>query len=159
MQKEVFKTLIKEGQDEIRDIELFSRNFDFEEKGRYVLVGIRQAGKSYLLYQRAKAFLANNHDTWEIVYINFDGERLLGMTAEDFDLILQAYSVMYNFKPILFFDEIQNIEGWEHFARRLATPSVTASPPTASGTAPSPPTTTPSSSSVSKSATSAATKR
>ena len=120
MQKEVFKTLIKEGQDEIRDIELFNRNFEFEEKGRYVLVGIRQAGKSYLLYQRAKAFLADNHDIREIVYINFDDERLLGMTAEDFDLILQAYSVMHNFKPILFFDEIQNIEGWEHFARRLA---------------------------------------
>ena len=120
MQKDVFKTLIKEGQDEIRDIELFSRNFDFEEQGRYVLVGIRQAGKSYLLYQRAKAFLGNNHDIREIVYINFDDERLLGMTAEDFDMILQAYSVMYNFKPILFFDEIQNIEGWEHFARRLA---------------------------------------
>ena len=120
MQKDVFKTLIKEGQDEIRDIELFSRNFDFEEKGRYVLVGIRQAGKSYLLYQRAKMFLENNHDVREIVYINFDDERLLGMTSEDFDMILQAYSVMYNFKPILFFDEIQNIEGWEHFVRRLA---------------------------------------
>lgn len=101
MQKEVFKTIIKEGQDEIRDIELFTRNFDFEERGRYVLVGIRQAGKSYLLYQRAKMFLENNHDIREIVYINFDDERLLGMTSEDFDLILQAYSVMYNFKPIL----------------------------------------------------------
>ncbi len=39
---------------------------------------------------------------------------------EDFDLILQAYNTMYSYKPILFFDEIQNIEGWEHFARRLA---------------------------------------
>ena len=95
MQKEVFKTLIKEGQDEIRDIEMFCRYFEFEEQGRYVLVGIRQAGKSYLLYQRAKTFLENNHDIREIVYINFDDERLLGMTAEDFDLILQAYSVMY----------------------------------------------------------------
>ena len=54
MQKEVFKTLIQEGQAEIRDIELYQRPFFFEEEGRYVLVGIRQAGKSYLLYQRAK---------------------------------------------------------------------------------------------------------
>lgn len=120
MEKEVFKILIKEGQDEICDIDLFSRDFEFEEQGRYVLVGIRQAGKSYLLYQRAKMFLENRHDIREIVYINFDDERLLGMKAEDLDLILQAYSVMYNFKPIFFFDEIQNIEGWEHFARRLA---------------------------------------
>lgn len=120
MEKEVFKILIKEGQDEICDIDLFSRDFEFEEQGRYVLVGIRQAGKSYLLYQRAKMFLENRHDIREIVYINFDDERLLGMKAEDLDLILQAYSVRYNFKPIFFFDEIQNIEGWEHFARRLA---------------------------------------
>lgn len=120
MQKEVFKTLIKEGQNEIRDIELYQRPFSFEEHGRYVLVGIRQAGKSYLLYQRAKQYLQSGHDIREIVYINFDDERLYGMTVEDFDLILQAYSSMYAYKPILFFDEIQNIKGWEHFARRLA---------------------------------------
>lgn len=120
MQKEVFKTLIKEGQDEIQAIELYRRPFDFEERGRYVLVGIRQAGKSYLLYQRAKQFMAEGHDVKEMVYINFDDERLYGMKVDDFDLILQAYGTMYPYKPILFFDEIQNIEGWEHFARRLA---------------------------------------
>lgn len=120
MNKDVFKTLIKEGQDEIQEVELNRRRFEFEEQGSYVLVGVRQAGKSYLLYQRAKMMLESGHDISEIVYINFDDERLLGMTAEDFDLILQAYSTMYDGKPILFFDEIQNIEGWEHFARRLA---------------------------------------
>ena len=120
MQKEIFKTLIKEGQAEIRDIELYQRPFEFEEEGRYVLVGIRQAGKSYLLYQRAKQFLQTGHDIREIVYINFDDERLYDMKVEDFDLILQAYSTMYDSKPLLFFDEIQNIQGWEHFARRLA---------------------------------------
>lgn len=120
MNKDVIKALIKEGQDEIQEVELNRRRFEFEVQGRYVLVGVRQAGKSYLLYQRAKMMLESGHDISEIVYINFDDERLLGMTAEDFDLILQAYSTMYDGKPILFFDEIQNIEGWEHFARRLA---------------------------------------
>lgn len=47
MQKEVFMTLIKEGQDEIEGLELYQRHFEFEEQGRYVLVGIHQAGKSY----------------------------------------------------------------------------------------------------------------
>lgn len=120
MRKEVFKTLIQEGQTEIQEIELYQRPFLFEGQGRYVLVGIRQAGKSYLLYQRAKQYLQAGHDIKEIVYINFDDERLYGMKVEDLDLILQAYSSMYSYKPILFFDEIQNIEGWEHFARRLA---------------------------------------
>lgn len=120
MNKDVFKTLIKEGQEELLEVELNRRHFEFEEQGRYVLVGVRQAGKSYLLYQRAKMMLEAGHDISEMVYINFDDERLLGMTAEDFDLILQAYGTMYESKPVLFFDEIQNIEGWEHFARRLA---------------------------------------
>lgn len=120
MNKDVFKTLIVEGQEELQEVELYLRPFEFEEEGRYVLVGIRQAGKSYLLYQRARQLMQQGHSVKEMVYINFDDERLLGMTAEDFDLILQAYSSMYPDKPILFFDEIQNICGWEHFARRLA---------------------------------------
>ncbi len=120
MNKEIFKTLIKEGQDDLLAVDLYNRQVDFEANGRYVLVGIRHAGKSYLLYQRAKQLLQSGHDIKEIVYINFDDERLLGMTVDDFDLILQAYESMYSFKPILFFDEIQNISGWEHFARRLA---------------------------------------
>lgn len=120
MNKDVFKTIIVEGQEELQEVELYQRPFAFEEQGRYVLVGIRHAGKSYLLYQRAMQFIEQGHNIKELVYINFDDERLLGMTAEDFDLILQAYNSMYSYKPILFFDEIQNIDGWEHFARRLA---------------------------------------
>lgn len=120
MNKDVFKTLIIEGQEELQEVELYKRPFEFEEQGRYVLVGIRQAGKSYLLYQRAKHLIEQGHSVKELVYINFDDERLLGMSADDFDLILQAYSSMYPDKPILFFDEIQNINGWEYFARRLA---------------------------------------
>ncbi len=120
MNKEVLKTLIKEGQNELNEINMFERPFEYEKEGRYVLVGIRQAGKSYMLYQRAKQFLKQGHDISEIVYVNFDDERLLGMTADDFDLILQAYGSLYPHKPILFFDEIQNIGGWENFARRLA---------------------------------------
>ena len=120
MNKDVFKTLIIEGQEELQEVELYERPFEFEEEGRYVLVGIRQAGKSYLLYQFARQLMQQGYSVKEMVYINFDDERLLDMTADDFDLILQAYNSMYPNKPILFFDEIQNISGWEHFARRLA---------------------------------------
>ena len=42
------------------------------------------------------------------------------MKAEELDLILQAYASTNEGMPLLFFDEIQNIDGWEHFARRLA---------------------------------------
>lgn len=46
------------------------------------------------------------HDVREYVFINFDDERFLGAGADIFDEILQAYSSMHAFKPILFFDEI-----------------------------------------------------
>ena len=118
--KETIRTLIKEGQEALGEVELYDRPYEFEENGRYVLVGVRQAGKSYMLYKRAKQLLASGHRLEEMVNIDFDDERLLGMTATDLDQILQAYGSVYSYKPILFFDEIQNVEGWEHFARRLA---------------------------------------
>lgn len=118
--KETFRILIHEGQEEIRDVELYDRPFDFEENGRYVLVGVRQAGKSYMLYKRARQMITAGWQLEDMVYINFDDERLMGMTANEFDLILQSYQSVYSRTPVLFFDEIQNVEGWEHFARRLA---------------------------------------
>lgn len=118
--KEIFRSLIREGQELIRDVELYDRPFNFEDYGRYVLVGVRQAGKSYMLYKRAKQLLTEKHRLEEFVYIDFDDERLIEMTSDDFDTILQTYKAVYPYKPILLFDEIQNIDGWEHFARRLA---------------------------------------
>lgn len=117
---ETFRMLIREGQELIRDVELYDRPFDFESNGRSVLVGVRQAGKSYMLYKRAKQLLAQGNALEEILYIDFDDERLMEMSAADFDRILQTYRSVYSYKPILFFDEIQNVDGWEHFARRLA---------------------------------------
>ena len=118
--KETFRILIREGQEDVRDVEFFDRPFEFEENGRYVLVGVRQAGKSYMLYKRARQMMEKGCALEDIIYINFDDERLMGMTADDFDLILQSYQSVYSGTPVFFFDEIQNVEGWEHFARRLA---------------------------------------
>lgn len=118
--KDIFRAIIREGQELLESVELYERPYAFEDNGRYVLVGIRQAGKSYLLYQRARQLLREGTDIRDIVYIDFDDERLLGITVADFDLILQAYYSYRSERPVLLFDEIQNVEGWEHFARRLA---------------------------------------
>lgn len=120
MEREIIRKIIIENQEFVADIPLIERPFFFEKNGNYVFVGIRQAGKSYLLYQRIKQLILDGHAIEEIVYINFDDERLRLMVADEFDLILQAYSSLFNKRPIFFFDEIQNIEGWENFARRLA---------------------------------------
>ena len=56
-----------------------------------------------------------------ILYINFEDERLLGMQTEKLDNLLEAYRELYPDKqPLIYLDEIQNVVGWEKFARRLA---------------------------------------
>lgn len=120
MNKELFRAIISENQEFIGNIPLVERPLHLEESGNYVFVGVRQAGKSYLLYQRIKELLGCGINLHDIVYVNFDDERLLGMTTDDFDLILQAYYSMHGGQPIFFFDEIQNVDGWANFARRLA---------------------------------------
>lgn len=120
MNKELFRAIISENQEFIGSIPLVERPLHLEESGNYVFVGVRQAGKSYLLYQRVKELLGCGINLHDIVYVNFDDERLLGMKADDFDLILQAYYSMHDGQPIFFFDEIQNVDGWANFARRLA---------------------------------------
>ena len=117
---EVLKSIIVQGQELLRELTLQPRRYTLEEHARYVFVGIRQAGKSYMLYLQAQQLMAQGHDVREMLFVNFDDERLIGMTAADLDKILQAYASLFDFRPILFLDEIQNVEGWEHFARRLA---------------------------------------
>ncbi len=120
MEKELFRTIIAENQEYISGIPLVQRPLTLEEYGNYVFVGVRQAGKSYLLYQRMQQLLAMGAAIESIVYVNFDDERLQGMSADCFDLILQAYHSMYDGQPLFFFDEMQNVDGWANFARRLA---------------------------------------
>jgi hypothetical protein len=55
-----------------------------------------------------------------VLYINFEDERLIGLEVNDFDTILESYREIYSHNPLLFFDEIQNISGWQKFARRMA---------------------------------------
>ncbi|MFI3240816.1 MAG: ATP-binding protein, partial [Bacteroidales bacterium] len=68
----------------------------------------------------ALLLLRSGMDWSDMLYINFEDERLVGMNAEDLNLLLEVHLELYNKRPILFLDEIQNIEGWEKFARRLA---------------------------------------
>jgi len=118
--QETLKKVIVEYQQFLETVELQERAYAFEPKGKYVMVGVRHAGKSYLLYQRARQLMAAGHAVDELCYVNFDDERLAGMKAGELDGILTAYRALFDATPILFFDEIQNVDGWEHFARRLA---------------------------------------
>lgn len=58
----------------------------------------------------------------QIVYVNFEDERLLEMTSDDLNTILEIGLEISgtDVKPYLFLDEIQNVNGWEKFVRRIA---------------------------------------
>jgi len=122
MDKQIIKTVIAEKQQQIGKTKLLQRAGHFDEHSCYVLVGIRRAGKSYTLYQDMQAKLSAGKATLEdFLYINFEDERLASIKSEELGLLLDAYWEMYDQKhPLIYLDEIQNITGWEKFARRLA---------------------------------------
>ena len=122
MEKRIIKAIIAERQQEIGKIQLVERPIYFEEQANYVLVGIRRAGKSYQMYQDIQNLVRSGKATLEdCLYINFEDERISSIEASDLGLLLECYAEMYdNRKPLVYLDEIQNIEGWEKFARRLA---------------------------------------
>lgn len=122
MDKDIVKNIIIDKQESIPYHALTHRNIPFGSKVSYVLVGLRRAGKSYLLYQDIQALIAKKEATAEeILYINFEDERLSDIKAEELGIILDAYFELYPEKrPYIYLDEIQNVEGWEKFARRLA---------------------------------------
>lgn len=89
-----------------------------------VITGVRRSGKSFLLrliwkkIQESKPVAADN-----FLYVNFDDEKMVNFTAADFDSLLETYYELFEInnrqKVYLFFDEIQNITGWEKFLNRL----------------------------------------
>lgn len=121
MEKRIIKSLIIEKQNEIPEISLIQRPFDPEPAANCVFVGLRRAGKSYLMYQHIQNLIQQGtiHKD-NILYINFEDERIASVKTEDLDLFLQCYKEMYDVQPWIFLDEIQNVTGWEKFARRLA---------------------------------------
>lgn len=78
-----------------------------------ILTGIRRCGKSTLLQiLRRNAAEAD-------YYINFDDDRLAPFQLDDFQLLIETFIELYGVQNTFYFDEIQNIPGWERFVRRL----------------------------------------
>ena len=87
------------------------------------IVGVRRSGKTFFLYQIIKNLLSKGVPKKCIVYINFEDDRLFSLNIEDMNDLIEAYYSLYpstkDLKKYFFFDEIQVIENWEKFIRRL----------------------------------------
>ena len=118
--KQTLKQILASNQRDIEQYVITPRELPSDELTRIVFVGVRCAGKSFLLYQKMQQLLTEGHGWNEMLYLNFEDDRLENFTIEDFELILECHAEMYDTRPMLFLDEIQNVIGWEKFARRLA---------------------------------------
>lgn len=120
MDIELLKRIIVTNRRKISEISVVNREYLLDANMNYIFTGVRQSGKTFLMFQRIQELLRQGVDLKTIVYINFDDERLIGFSSEDFDLLLQTHYQMDERPPILFLDEIQNVPFWEKFARRIA---------------------------------------
>ena len=120
MNQEIIKNVIFDQHEVIKSFNIIERDFQFEDRLNYVLVGLRRAGKSTVLYQVARDLISKGADWNQIIYINFEDERLSEFSVDDFNDILLVRNMLTEGKAYFFFDEIQNVDGWEKFARRLA---------------------------------------
>ncbi len=92
--------------------------------GKIVTIpGVRRCGKTSRMEAVVNSLLTRGVPPEQILWVSFDDERLVRMSSEDLNQIIEAYCEMYPDIPIasvyMFFDEIQLIEGWEYFVMRL----------------------------------------
>ena len=86
---------------------------NLKSKLAQVVIGVRRSGKSTLCFNALRK--AGVH----YAYANFDDERLEELETQDLDNVLQTLYKIYGKFDYLFFDEIQNIDGWPLFINRL----------------------------------------
>ena len=120
MNHEIIKKVIFDQHQVIKDSVIVDRDIALEKDVNYVLVGLRRSGKTTVLYKRVQDLIKDGVEWNQIIYINFDDERLLGFNVKDFDDILLVAEELSTKKHYFYFDEIQNIDEWEKFAIRVA---------------------------------------
>ena len=118
--RNILRQVMLDNQKDIEQYAIFPREYDLDGFPLQIFVGVRRSGKSFLLFQKIRKMLDEGHRWEDMLYLDFEDTRLNGFSAEDFNLILECHQEMYGKRPMLFLDEIQNVDGWQRFARNLA---------------------------------------
>lgn len=88
--------------------------FEFDSSLAQVVIGVRRSGKSTICH---KVLLEHGV---KYGYVNLDDDRLANIKTEDLNTILSCIYQIYGTDiQYLFFDEIQNVDGWYLFINRL----------------------------------------
>jgi predicted AAA+ superfamily ATPase len=121
--KEVFKKLITDFHERTFG-RIVARDYTIPTDTKKIvsLIGVRRSGKTYILFSLIKQ-LRQRIDPANIIYINFEDDRLFPLSVEKLDDLMEGYYELYpqkrNEKVYLFLDEVQNIDGWERYVRRI----------------------------------------
>lgn len=122
--KEIFKILIQEFQ-ELSFPEVIKRDLEVPLNIKKIITvfGPRRSGKTFYLHGLIKKLLEKKISKDRILYLSFEDDRILPLDFSSLNDLMEAYFELYpeNKKKeiFLFFDEIQNIENWELFIRRI----------------------------------------
>jgi len=88
-----------------------------------VVTGMRRSGKTWFCYQQMRLLREKALPKERLLYLNFEDERLLPFAAQHFQILLETYYRKFpqfkNQSCYLFLDELQRIEGWDTFVRRV----------------------------------------
>ena len=105
------------------DVVARSGSFPEVRNNATVVKGMRRTGKTYFTYLRMRELLAKGIPIERMVHINFDDERLAAMTVADLHWVVDLHAEMFpdaaDERCYYFLDELQDVTGWERFARRL----------------------------------------
>ena len=85
------------------------------------LIGVRRAGKSYVMKQVIANMIKNGVESRNILYVNFEERRFTSFSTTLLDEIFDVYvqTLEPTMTPFVFLDEIQNIPLWERWARSM----------------------------------------
>lgn len=120
MNHDVLKSVIFDQHEIIRNARIIPRRYELDPEANYVITGIRRSGKSTLLYEVVQGLVSDGVAWNRIIYVNFEDERLAEFKLDDFQDIVLVQSELSDRKGFFFLDEVQNVSGWEKFARRMA---------------------------------------
>lgn len=88
--------------------------FEYDSPLAQVIIGVRRSGKSTLCH---KVLLQHG---LRYGYANFDDDRFANLQTEDLNTVLSCIYQIYGVDiQYIFFDEIQDVEGWHLFVNRL----------------------------------------
>lgn len=121
--KDLLKSIIKDNQQR-RLPEIWERELKLplDTNKIITLAGVRRSGKTYHLFNVIKRLRKRGIKVSQILYINFEDERL-DLTTKELDQILQVYRKLYPKQDLsdcfFLFDEIQEVKDWEKFVTRM----------------------------------------